>query len=65
MGPQNLPAICPSAFAAFFLLLAFLSLVMKIIIALFPQKAAQYGAAILGDVTTTVMPFTPEQKLQS
>ncbi len=61
MGPQNLLAICASAFAAVFLLLSFLSFVMKIIITLFPQKAAGPDAAIIAAVTsvvTTVYPGT-------
>ena len=63
MEPQNLFVICTSAFAAVFLLLAFLSLVMKIIIALFPQEAAQADAAILAAVATTVAAAYPGTKI--
>lgn len=63
MGPHNLVMICASAFAAVFLLLAFLSLVMRIIITVFPQKSSQGDAAMLAAVAATVSAIYPGTKI--
>ena len=63
MEPQNLFVICASAFAAVFLLLAFLSLVMRIIITVFPQQLSKNDAAVLAAVAATVSAVYPGTKI--
>ena len=63
MGPHSLVMICASAFAAVFLLLGFLSLVMRIIITVFPQKSSQGDAAMLAAVAATVGAIYPGTKI--
>ncbi|UCC79874.1 MAG: hypothetical protein JSW64_00540 [Candidatus Zixiibacteriota bacterium] len=63
MGPQNLLVICTSAFAAVFLLLAFLSLVMRIIITVFPKQLSKDDAAVFAAVATTVSTVYPGTKI--
>ncbi|UCE66485.1 MAG: hypothetical protein JSU85_00290 [Candidatus Zixiibacteriota bacterium] len=59
MGPQDLLVICASAFAAVFLLLAFLSLAMRIIITVFPQRLSKDDAAVFAAITATVSAVYP------
>ena len=63
MGPHNLLVICASAFAAVFLLLAFLSLAMRIIITVFPQKSSSGDAAMLAAVAATLGAVYPGTKI--
>lgn len=63
MGPHNLVVVCASAFAAVFLLLAFLSLVMRIIITVFPQRLSQDDAAVIAAVSATVSAVYPGTKI--
>ena len=63
MGSTNLLLICTSAFTAVFLLLAFLSLVMRIMIAIFPQKIPKGDAAMLAAVAATVSAVYPGTKI--
>lgn len=63
MGPTNLLLICTSAFAAVFLLLAFLSLVMRIMIVVFPQRISKGDAAVLAAVAATVNAVYPGTKI--
>jgi hypothetical protein len=63
MGTQNLLVICTSAFAAVFLLLAFLSLVMRIIITIFPQRLSKDDAAVFAAVATSVSAVYPGTKI--
>jgi hypothetical protein len=63
MGPPNLLLICASAFAAVFLLLAFLSLVMRIMIAVFPQKKASGDPAVYAAVAAAASAAYPGTKI--
>jgi hypothetical protein len=63
MGSPNLLLICASAFAAVFLLLAFLSLVMRAIIAVFPQKLSGDDAAVYAAVAAAVGSAYPGTKI--
>ena len=57
MNPQNLLVICTSAFVAVFLLLTFLAVVMRLLIAAFPQKVEVGGIdhATIAAVTAAAM----------
>ena len=63
MASPNLFLICASAFAAVFLLLAFLSLVMRIMMAIFPQKTPKGDTAMLAAVAATVSAVYPGTKI--
>jgi uncharacterized membrane protein HdeD (DUF308 family) len=61
MGSLDLPTICAVAFAAVFVLLTILATVMRIIIAVFPQKAEgsdQAAVAAIVSVVSTLYPGT-------
>lgn len=51
MNPPDLLVICTSAFVAVFLLLAFLAVVMRILIAAYPQEPTGIDAATIAAVT--------------
>ena len=64
MGPPNLLMICVAAFSAVFLLLAFLALVMKILINVFPEKdKGKFDAAMLAAVSASLSVIYPETKI--
>jgi hypothetical protein len=51
MNPPDLLTICLSAFVAVFLLLGFLAVVMRLLIAVFPQKVGGIDSATIAAVT--------------
>jgi len=56
--------ICVAAFSAVFLLLAFLALVMKILINVFPEKVKdEFDAAMLAAVSAALSVIYPETKI--
>ena len=72
MGEANLLMICVAAFCAVFVLLAFLALVMKILINVFPEKVAavvpeqvrdDFDAAMLAAVSASVSVVYPQTKI--
>jgi hypothetical protein len=63
MGQANLLLICVSAFAAVFVLLSVLALVMKLIIVVFPSRASQTDTAMMAAVATVVSSIYPGTKL--
>jgi len=72
MGEPNLLVICVAAFFSVFLLLTFLSLVMKILINVFPEKVQaivpeqikdEFDAAMLAAVSASVSAIYPETKI--
>ena len=50
MAPQSLLVICLSAFVAVFLLLSFLAVVMRVLIAAFPEKVVGIDSATIAAV---------------
>lgn len=67
MGSFDLLLICASAFAAVFLLLTVLALIMRGIILVFPQKAATTDTAMVAavaSVVTTMYPGTQVTKVE-
>ena len=64
MGPPNLLMICVAAFCAVFLLLAFLALVMKILINVFPEKIAdKLDAATMAAIGASMSAVYPRTKI--
>lgn len=63
MEEPNLLMVCVSSFTAVFLLLAFLAAVMRILMQVFPEKAAKVDAAVLAAVTTVASAFYPGTKI--
>jgi hypothetical protein len=64
MGEANLLMICVAAFCAVFLLLAFLALVMKILINVFPEKVKdELDAAMLAAVSASLSVVYPKTKI--
>lgn len=59
MESVNLLMVCASAFVGVFLLLIFLSLVMKVITAVFPQKTAESDVTVLAAVASAVSSAYP------
>ena len=51
MNPPDLLLICTSAFVAVFLLLSFLAVVMRILIAVYPQEERGIDAATIAAVS--------------
>lgn len=54
MGSSDLLFICISAFISVFVLLSVLGLLMRLILAVFPEKNAGPDAAVLAAVSTVV-----------
>ena len=63
MNPPDLLVICFSAFAAVFVLLAFLAVVMRLLISAFPAKIAGIDAATLAAVTAAAAYAFPGTKV--
>ncbi len=64
MGEPNLLMICVAAFCAVFLLLAFLAVVMKILINVFPEKVKdELDAAMLAAVSASLSVVYPQTKI--
>ena len=67
MNPPNLLIICISAYVAVFLLLAFLAIVMRILMAVFPEKTEGLEPAIVAALTaaaTYAFPGTRVTKIE-
>ena len=62
---HNLLLICVSAFAAVFVLLSLLALVMRALIALFPDRTNGADAALLSAVATATTAAYPGMKITS
>jgi hypothetical protein len=63
MEQLDLLMICVASFTAVFTLLAFLAVVMRILIQVFPEKVAETDAAILAALTTAVSALYPGTKI--
>ena len=63
MESLDLLAICASAFVGVFLLLTVLALVMRLIIAVFPQKEAGADAAVIAAISTVLQTVYPGAKI--
>ncbi len=64
MGEPNLLMICVAAFCSVFVLLAFLALVMKILINVFPEKVKEeLDAAMMAAVSASLSALYPETKI--
>ena len=63
MEANELYLICGIAFLIVFLILAFLALLMRIIMLIFPEKRAGVDAAMIVAVTTAVQSLFPGTKI--
>ncbi|MGD8537661.1 MAG: hypothetical protein PVI66_02965 [Candidatus Aminicenantes bacterium] len=63
MEPTDLTLICGIAFLIVFLILAFLAFIMRIIMLVFPEKAAEIDPAIVAAVAATVQTVFPGTKI--
>ena len=63
MGSPDLLMVCVSAFLAVFLLLSFLALVMRGLIAVFPEKRVTTDPALLAAVSVAVSAVYPGSKI--
>ena len=63
MDTLNLLAICASAFLSVFLLLTLLAVIMRLIIAIFPEKLIAVEAAVLAAIASTVGGLYPGTKV--
>ena len=63
MHSNELLMICISAFAAVFVLLAILALLMRLIIVVFPEKKGVGDAAVVAAVTTVMQTLYPGTKV--
>jgi hypothetical protein len=63
MASPDLLTICATAFAAVFLLLAVLALVMRLIQVVFPEKEIVADAAIMAAVATVMQTVYPGTRI--
>jgi len=63
MNPPDLLVICLSAFAAVFVLLSFLAVVMRLLISTFPEKVGGIDAATIAAVTAAAAYAFPGTKV--
>ncbi len=63
MGSLELLAICASAFLGVFFLLSVLALVMRAIMAVFPEQETGGDAAVLAAVSTVLQTMYPGTKV--
>jgi len=59
MHPSSLFIICALAFGAVFVLLIFLAVVMRIILAIFPHKVASSDSAIYAAIASVALRYYP------
>jgi hypothetical protein len=67
MESSNLLIVCALAFGAVFVLLLFLAIVMRVILAVFPQRAGASDAAVFAAVaaaSTQLYPGTIIKKIE-
>lgn len=63
MASANLLIVCVSAFAAVFLILAVLALVMRLITSVFPHRAGGVDAAFVAAITSTMSSIYPGSQI--
>ncbi len=63
MESTELLFICGTAFLVVFLILAVLSLVMRLIIFIFPEKKARTDMAMITTITTAIQAVFPGMKI--
>ena len=63
MNSPDLLMICSSAFAAVFLILFVLAVVMRLIITIFPEKETGTDAAVIAAINTTYHTIYPGTKI--
>lgn len=63
MEPHELPWICVAAFIADALILGFLALVMRLVMALFPQKEDQADGMLVATVASVLQSIYPGSKI--
>ncbi len=63
MESANLLIVCASAFAAVFLLLSVLALVMRLITVVFPQRDSGTDAVVVAAITTTMSTIYPNARI--
>ena len=63
MSPGDLLINCLTAFAAVFILLSLLAIVMKIMLAIFPFKEEEYDPTIVSAIASTYNTLYPGTKV--
>jgi hypothetical protein len=63
MASANLLIVCLSAFAAVFILLTVLALVMRLITVVFPQRDSGVDAVVVAAITTTMSTIYPNARI--
>ena len=63
MPSPDLLAVCATAFVAVFLLLGVLAAVMRLMLAVFPEKAVETDAAVLASIATVMQSVYPGTKV--
>lgn len=63
MEDPNLLLICLSALLAVFIILSVLALVMRLIIAIFPEKILKSDSAVFAAVASVIANFYPGTKI--
>mgnify|MGYP001547980886 FL=1 len=63
MNPPDILVVCLSAFVAVFLLLSFLAVVMRVLIAVYPEKAEGIDAATIAAVSAAAAYVFPGTKV--
>ena len=63
MNPPDLLVVCLSAFAAVFLLLSFLAVVMRFLITAFPEKVASIDSATIAAISAAAAYTFPGTKV--
>jgi hypothetical protein len=64
MGSPDLLLVCVSAFVSVFVLLSLLAVVMRALIAVFPEKVTTTDSAVLAAVTAAVSAAYPGAKIK-
>ena len=59
MAESNVIFVCLSAFIAVFVLLSFIAAIIRVILAVFPEKTSSADAALLAAVSTTYQSIYP------
>ncbi len=63
MGSPDLLVVCVSAFASVFLLLTLLAVIMRALIAVFPEKVTTTDSAVLAAVTAAASAAYPGARI--
>lgn len=63
MGEVNILSACSIAFLAVFVLLAFLAVVMRLIMAVFPERKAVLDSVMVAAISSTITTLIPGSRV--